>query len=107
MSLKRENLLQSDFDRGVSPAWAQLLYKGVGKRNKLSDASRAIKSDPSLLLKGYFGKSLLDKHVNPFLEKVLPDSVKLDVLKQKLKFSPSRKLDMTLGKRKFGLNWRF
>lgn len=107
MSAINNNFTQSSFDRNVSPVWAQLLYKGMSKRDKLSDVSKQVKGDPSLLLKGYFGKSLLDKHINPFLKKVLPDSVKLDVLKQNIKFSPSKRLDMTFGDKKFGLNWRF
>ena len=107
MSVETKNTIQSDFNRDVSPVWAELLYKGVSKRDKFADICSKVKSEPSLLLKGYFGNSLLDKHINPFLKKMLPDSVKLDVLKQNIKFSPNRKLDMTFGDKKFGLNWRF
>ena len=99
------------FDRDVSPVWAHLLYKGVAKRDKLSKGIESVKDDPTLLFKGLFGKSLLDKHIHPFMDKILPDSVKLDVLRQKLRFSPRKNLDIDLAKRggttKLGLKWRF
>ena len=85
MSVNKDILAQSSFNRQVSPVWATLLYKGVGERDKLEKASKLVKNDPSILLKGLLGKSLLDKHINPFFNKLTPDSVKVDVLKQNLK----------------------
>lgn len=96
-----------EFDRNVSPVWAKLLYKGVKDRGKVSKNIETVKDDPSLIFKGLLGKSLLDKHINPFFDKMLPDSTKLDVLKQQLKFKPHDRFDMTVGKNKLGLNWRF
>tara|TARA_R100000781_G_scaffold96610_1_gene60603 strand:- start:6443 stop:6778 length:336 start_codon:yes stop_codon:yes gene_type:complete len=111
MSANKDIFTQSTFDRGVSPVWAELLYKGVQKRDKLSDAAEQVKGDPSLLFKGMLGKSLLDRHINPFLEKMLPDSVKLDVLKQNLLYSPTKKLGFSFGKKgdtsSLGINYRF
>ena len=64
-----------------------------------------------MLFKGMLGKSLLDKHINPFFDRMLPDSTKLDVLKKQIRFQPHDRFDMTLGKKndttKLGLNWRF
>ena len=101
----------SSYDKGVSPVWARLLYKGVQKRDKLEQGAKAIGDDPSLLFKGLLGKSLLDKHINPFFKKMLPDSTKIDILKRQFKFQPHDRFDMTLGKKgntaKLGLNWRF
>ena len=100
-----------DFDRGISPVWAQILYQGVEKRDKLKKTTQALKDDPSLAFKALLGKSLLDRHIDPFFAKMLPDSVKLDVLKQRFKYSPTKKLDLTLGKKgddpKLTVNWRF
>ena len=105
------NIKSSEYDKNVSPVWAQLLYKGISKRDKLEKGMQDIKHDPSLLLKGLVGKSLLDRYIDPFLSRALPDSVKLDVLKQNLLYSPSRKLDISLGKKgkttNLGFNWRF
>ena len=105
------NNLNTEYDKGVSPVWAQLLYKCVSKRDKISKSAGDIKEDPSLLLKGLVGKSLLDRYINPFFERALPDSVKLDVLKQNIKFSPTKRMDISLGKRgnttNLGFNWRF
>ena len=107
MSLESTNIKQSSFDRGVSPVWAQLLSQGTDKPMDYS------KSDPNRLLNRYYGKSLLDRHTNPIFNKMkkkfklLPDSVKADVFKQNLKWSLNKKLNMTLGKNKLDLNWRF
>jgi hypothetical protein len=109
------NLPQPQFALGsvesMSPVWAQLLYKGVGKRDKLKEGAKALEKDPSLLFKGLLGKSLLDKHINPFFREMLPDSLELDVLKQQMKFSPTNRFNMTLGKRgdttNLGFDWRF
>ena len=105
------NNLNTEFDKGVSPVWAQLLYKGVSKRDKLAQGAGAIKEDPSLLLKGLVGKSLLDRYINPFFKRALPDSVKLDVLKQNIQYSPTKRLDVSLGRKgsttNLGFNWRF
>ena len=103
---------QVDLDslQNVSPVWAQILFKGISKRHKLKKGAKELKKDPSLLFKGLLGKSLLDKHINPFFRRMLPDSLELDVLKQQMRFSPNNKFDMTLGKRgataKLGFDWR-
>jgi len=91
----------------VNPVWAQMLYKGVEKRDKLKEGLETIEDDPSLVLKGLLGKSLLDKHINPFFDRIMPDSTKLDVLKKQIKFNPHDRFGMTLGDKKLGLNWRF
>jgi hypothetical protein len=94
-----------------TPTWLNLLSKGVSKRDKIKRSAKQLKGDPSLLFKGLLGKSLLDKHINPFFKRMLPDSMKVDVLKQNLQFSPHDRFKMTLGARggnpKIGLNWRF
>ena len=99
------------YKKDMNPAWAKLLFKGMGKRDKLKRNVRSLKDDPSLLFKGILGKSLLDKHINPFFDRLLPDSTKLDVLKKQIKFKPSDRFDMTLGKKSgganLGFNWRF
>jgi hypothetical protein len=99
------------YNQEMSPVWAKLLFKGVQKRDKLKKSVHALKDDPSMLFKGVLGKSLLDKHINPFLDKLLPDSTRLDVLRREFKFQPHDRFDMTLGKKgrgaKLDLNWRF
>ena len=111
MSVNTYNNPNIDFDRGVSPVWAELLYKGVGSRDKIKEGLRTVREDKDLLWQGILGKSLLDRFIDPGLKKLLPDSTKLDVLKQEFKYSPTKKLDLTLGKRgktsKLGFNWRF
>ena len=111
MSANKDILTQATFQQGVSPVWATLLHKGVKNRDKLSDAAGKIKKDPSLLLKGLLGKSMLDKHINPFFDKILPDSAKIDVLKQQIKFQPNKNFDFSLGKKGdkglLDINWRF
>ena len=111
MSANKDILTQATFQQGVSPVWATLLHKGVKNRDKLSDAAGKIKKDPSLLLKGLLGKSMLDKHINPFFDKITPDSVKVDALKNRIKWSPTKKLDFSLGKKGdtglLDINWRF
>ena len=98
-------------NKEMNPVWAKMLFKGVQKRDKLKKGIHALKDDPSLVIKGLLGKTLLDKHINPFFDRLLPDSTKLDVLKQQIKFKPNDKFDMTLGKKssgaKLGFNWRF
>ena len=98
-------------EKPKSPVWAEMLFKGVQKRDKLKKQVRSLEEDPSLLFKGLLGKSLLDKHINPFFAKLLPDSTKLDILKQQIKFQPNERFDMTLKKKsdgaKLGFNWRF
>jgi hypothetical protein len=112
-STSKKDSLKANFayKQEMSPVWAKLLFKGIQKRDKLKKGVHALKDDPSLLLKGFLGKSLLDKHINPFFDKLLPDSTKLDVLKRQIKFQPHNRFDMTLGKRgrgaKLDLNWRF
>ena len=96
-----------DHDRSISPVWAQILYKGVEGRDKLKKVNEALNDDPSLAFKAILGKSLLDRHIDPFFAMVLPDSMKLDVLKQRLKFKPHERFDMTVGKNKLDFNWRF
>ena len=91
----------------MNPVWANLLFKGVQKRDKLKKGIHALKDDPSMIFKGLLGKSLLDKHINPFLDKILPDSTKLDVLKKQIKFNPHKRFGMTIGDKKLGLDWRF
>jgi len=95
----------------VNPVWAQLLFKGVQNKDKIKKNIDMIEDDPSLIAKGLLGKTLLDKHINPFLDKLLPDSTKLDVLKRQLHFRPKDNFGMTLGKKddnvNLGLNWRF
>ena len=97
--------------KATNPVWAEMLFKGIQKRDKLKKGVHALKDDPSMILKGLLGKSLLDRHINPFFDKILPDSTKLDVLKQQIKFQPTKNLDMFLrrksGGAKLGLNWRF
>ena len=109
--MENNNKGNFSFDRGVSPVWAQLLYKGVQDRDKVKEGINTIKGDKDLLWQGILGKSLLDRVIDPGLKRLLPDSTKLDVLKQEFKYSPTRKLDLSLGKRgkttNFGLNWRF
>ena len=99
------------YKKDMNPAWAKLLFKGIGKRDKLKKNVRSLKDDPSLLFKGILGKSLLDKHINPFFNKILPDSAKLDVLRRQIRFQPHDRFNMTLGKKgrgaKLDLNWRF
>ena len=99
--------LDLEHDPKVSPVWAKLLYKGVSKRDKLQRGLEQVKGDPSLLFKGFLGKSLLDKHINPFFDRMLPDSTKLDVLKRQIQFQPHKRFDMPVGDKKLGLNWRF
>tara|TARA_R100001594_G_scaffold136656_1_gene179140 strand:- start:104 stop:436 length:333 start_codon:yes stop_codon:yes gene_type:complete len=95
----------------TSPLWAEILSKGIQKRDKLKKGVHELKDDPSILFKGLLGKSLLDKHINPFFDRIMPDSTKLDILKQQIKFQPSDRFDMTLRKKgdsaKLGFNWRF
>jgi len=111
MSANKDILTQATFQQGVSPVWATLLHKGVKNRDKLSDAAGKIKKDPSLLLKGLLGKSMLDKHINPFFDKITPDSVRIDALKNRINWSPTKKLDFSLGKKGdkglLDINWRF
>jgi hypothetical protein len=99
------------YNQEMSPVWAKLLFKGVQKRDKLRKGIHSLKDDPSMIFKGFLGKSLLDKHINPFFDKLLPDSTKLDVLKRQIRFQPHDRFDMTLRKKgkgaKLGLNWRF
>ena len=101
----------SSYNKDVSPAWAHLLYKGVNMRDKLKEGISSLERDPSLLFKGLLGKSLLDKHINPFINEMLPDSTKLDILKRQFQFKPHDRFNMTLGSRgstaNLGLNWRF
>ena len=98
-------------NKDMNPVWAKLLFKGVQKRDKLKKGIHALKDDPSLAIKGLLGKSILDKHINPFFDRIMPDSTKLDVLKKQIKFKPSDRFDMTLGKKSgganLGFNWRF
>ena len=109
----KQSSLKANFayKQEMSPVWAKLLFKGVQKRDKLRKGIHSLKDDPSMLFKGMLGKSLLDKHINPFFDRMLPDSTKLDVLKQQIKFKPSDRFDMTLGKKSgganLGFNWRF
>jgi hypothetical protein len=95
----------------VSPIWAKLLYKGVTKKDKMQSKIDALRDDPSAIFKGYLGKSLLDKHINPFFDRIMPDSTKLDVLKRQFKFQPHDRFNMTVGAKggnpKMNLNWRF
>ena len=90
-----------------NPVWANILFKGVQKRDKLKKGVETLKDDPSLLVKGLLGKSLLDKHINPFFDKIMPDSTKLDVLRKQIKFNPNEKFGMTVGDNKLAFNWRF
>ena len=112
-STSKKDSLKTNFsyNQEMSPVWANLLFKGVRKRDKLKKSVRALKDDPSMIFKGVLGKSLLDKHINPFFRQMLPDSMEVDVLKRQFKFQPSDSLAMTLGKRgdtaKLGINWRF
>ena len=109
----KQGAIQADFspNEGMSPVWANLLFKGVQKKDKLKKGFKLLEDDPSLLFKGLLGKSLLDKHINPFFDRLLPDSTKLDVLKQQIRFQPHNKFDMALRKKgdgaKLDFNWRF
>ena len=109
----KQNTIKTDFayNKEMNPVWANLLFKGIQKRDKLKKGILTLKDDPSMIFKGLRGKSLLDKHIDPFFRRLLPDSTKLDVLKQQIKFKPNDRFDMTLGKKsggaKLGLNWRF
>ena len=91
------------YNPNVSPVWAKLLYKGVSKRDKLQRGIEEFKDDPSKLLKGLLGNSLLAK--------ILPKSTKLDVLEQRLKFKPNERFGMTVGKSGgnplINFDWRF
>jgi len=103
--------LQMSFNKDVSPVWAQLLYKGAKNPGKLKSTLSDVRENPSLLPGAFVGKSLLDKFINPTLDKLLPDSVKTDVLRNKITFSPTKKLDMglTLEKKSplLNINWKF
>ena len=90
-----------------NPVWANILFKGIQKRDKLKKGVETLKDDPSLIVKGLLGKSLLDKHINPFFDKIMPDSTKLDVLKKQIQFNPNERFGMTVGDDKLALNWRF
>ena len=111
MSTNNPNIEFPEFSKDVSPVWANLLYKGIKNPDKVSKGLKAIKEDKDLLWQGLLGKSLLDRFITPGIDSLLPDSTKLDVLKREFKFSPTRKLDFTLGKRgdtaKLGFDWRF
>jgi hypothetical protein len=114
MAYNKQNTLNKEFlsfDKPTNPVWAEMLFKGVQKRDKLKKQVKSLKDDPSMLFKGLLGKSLLDKHINPFFDELLPDSTKLDILKQQIKFQPNERFDMTLKKKgdaaKLGFNWRF
>ena len=110
MAYNKQNTLNKEFlsfDKPTNPVWAEMLFKGVQKRDKLKKQVKSLKDDPSMLFKGLLGKSLLDKHINPFFADLLPDSTKLDVLKKQIKFQPHDRFGMTLGDKKLGLNWRF
>lgn len=90
-----------------NPVWANILFKGVQKRDKLKKGVETLKDDPSMLVKGLLGKSLLDKHINPFFDRIMPDSTKLDILKKQIKFNPNERFGMTVGDNKLAFNWRF
>ena len=102
-----ENIERLSFQKPTNPVWAEMLFKGVQKRDKLKKQVRALEEDPSMLFKGLLGKSLLERHINPFFDRIMPDSTKLDVLKKQIKFQPHDRFGMTLGDKKLGLNWRF
>lgn len=105
------NYKQNREDSIGNPVWANILFKGVKKRDKLKKQFKSLEDDPGLLFKGLLGKSLLDKHINPFFDRIMPDSTKLDILRQQIKFKPHDRFDMTLkrksGGAKLGFNWRF
>jgi len=94
-----------------TPEWLNLVSKGIMKRDKLKRGAKQLQDDPSLLFKGLFGKSLLDRHINPFLDRITPDSINVDVLRRNVKFSPHNNFNMTLGAKggnpNIGINWRF
>ena len=110
-SVEPINTKFASVDAGVSPVWANLLYKGVKNRDKLQEKMDIVKDDPTLLFKGLLGKSLLDKFIDPGLAKLLPDSIKLDVLKHKLHINPTKKLHLELGKKNktfnLGIDYKF
>ena len=103
--------IEIPFNRDVSPVWTQLLYKGVQNRGKLKSAMSDIRDNPALVPGAIFGKSFLDRIIDPTLKKLLPDSVRADVLKNKLTYSPNKKLDMgfKLDKKSplLTIDWRF
>ncbi len=110
MAYNKQNITNKEslsFGKAVSPVWAEMLFKGVQKRDKLKKQVKSLEEDPSMLFKGLLGKSLLDKHINPFFADLLPDSTKLDVLKKQIKFNPHKRFGMTVGDKKLGLDWRF
>ena len=110
MAYNTQNKLNKEFlsfDKRTNPVWAEMLFKGVQKRDKLKKQVKSLEEDPSMLFKALLGKSLLDKHINPFFDKIMPDSTKLDVLKKQIKFNPHERFGMTVGDKKLGLNWRF
>lgn len=97
MAYKEQNTADSvriTYDRGVSPVWARLLHKGVGNRAKLKSTLTKVGENPELIPVAFLGKSLLDRFIDPALTKLLPDSVKADVLKNRITYSPSKKMDL-------------
>ena len=105
------NPLEMPFNKDVSPAWAQLLYKGAKNPGKFKNTLSDIGDNPALIPGAFIGRSLLDRFINPNLHKLLPDSVRADVLRNKINFSPTRKLDMGFKMDKknplLTLDWRF
>lgn len=97
MAYKEQNTADSvriTYDRGVSPVWARLLHKGVENRGKLKSALTKVGESPELLPAAFLGKSLLDRVIDPTLNRLLPDSVKADILRNKITYSPSKRMDL-------------
>ena len=97
MAYKEQNTADSvriTYDRGVSPVWARLLHKGVENRGKLKSTLTKVGESPELIPAAFLGKSLLDRFIDPTLTKLLPDSVKADVLRNKITFSPGKKTQL-------------
>lgn len=105
------NMEEMTFNRDVSPVWAQLLHKGVQNRAGIKNTLSQVGDNPALIPGAIFGKTFLDRVIDPTLTKLLPDSVRADVLKNKINFSPNRNLNMgfKLDKKNplLTLDWRF
>ncbi len=105
---KLEPIDSLNYSPKVNPAWAELLYKGVGKRKKLKESFNMLKNNPELAIQGLLGKSLLDKQIQPFVDKIMPEKTKLDIAKGNLMYSPNENLDLSIDKdATFNLNFRF
>ena len=83
--------------------WLDLLDQGIKGADILGKSkTKDFKKDPSLLVKGFAANQL-----NQYLKGKMPNKLNIDLKEKELKYSPTEKMTVGLGKDKFSFDWKF